>query len=482
MKKVISIVLILILCMTFTAMASGTPVNDADIPIKLISDNKIINTETIIINGRTLIPVRKLLESVGAVVEWDNPTQRVDLTRNGKKISLHIGSNILITPSGNKEMDTAPILHNGDTTYAPIRAIAEEFGLTVDWDGGTKTILITSPDGCQYVDFYDGMTVKEAMEMLGMSPEDFTAETGLDYEVYKDKLYAQADNELPASFIAKSNGMTFAELNELMAFDSSITENTPWGTAIGSISLGTYINVFLGPEQYGIDAQQFLDEIKVAYGLGNEYTLDTKFRYVRTIIDTIDYENAKAEENAEELLTQQMEKDLEELPKLMEKTIGFTITLEDGSVMKGVLYPDVAPKTVENFVNLAKSKFYDGLIFHRVIDGFMIQGGGFDKNFNHKDSASIKGEFYANGFSNALKHEKGILSMARTDDPNSASSQFFIMDEAAEHLDGNYAAFGKITQGIEVLEKISAVKTATNEQGYDNVPVKPIIIKSITID
>ncbi len=499
MKKLVSIIMALMLSMSITAFADEAvigsadaptdilvsepaPVNEADIPIKLISDSKIIDTDKVVVNQRTLIPVRKLLESVGATVEWDNPTQRVDLTRNGKKISMHIGSNVLITPSGNKEMDIAPMLHEGTTTYAPIRAIAEEFGLDVDWDNDTKTILITTPDGCRYVDFYDGMTVAQALEMLTMSPEDFTAETGLSYEEYKDKLYVQADNEVSVVKVSESNGMTFADMKELLGFEDGITEKTPWGEAVGSISMGNYINAFLSPEQYGMSAEQVLEQIRMAYGLGNEYTLGTKFRYVRVIIDTVDYENSKAQAEAERALEEQKAADLAALPELMKKTIGFTITLVDGSVMKGVLYPDVAPKTVENFVNLVKNKFYDGLIFHRVIDGFMIQGGGFDKDFNPKDASPIEGEFYANGISNALKHEKGVISMARTNDPNSASSEFFIMDEAAAHLDDNYAAFGKITEGIEVVEKISAVETETNEQGYENVPVKPVIIKSITID
>ncbi len=499
MRKFVSIILAIILSMSMTAFADEAvigsaeaptdilvsdpaPVNEADIPLKLISDNKIVETDTVVVNQRTLIPVRKLLESVGATVEWDNPTQRVDITRDNKTISMHIGSNIMNTPDGDKEMDIAPMLHEGTTTYAPVRAIAEEFGLNVDWDNDTKTILITSPDGCRYVDFYDGMTVDQALTMLGMSPEEFTAETGLSYEIYKDKLYVQADNEVSVIKIAESNDMTFAEMKEFLGFEEGITENTPWGEAVGSITMGSYINAFLNPAEYGMSAQDVLDQIKMAYNLGNEYTLATKFRYARVLIDTVDYENSKAQAEATKALEEQKAADLEALPGLMENTIGFTITLEDGSVMKGVLYPDVAPKTVENFVNLAKNKFYDGLIFHRVIDGFMIQGGGFDKDFNPKDASPIEGEFYANGISNALKHEKGIISMARTNDPNSASSEFFIMDEAATHLDGNYAAFGKITEGIEVVEKISAVQTETNEQGYENVPVEPVIIKSITID
>ena len=139
------------------------------------------------------------------------------------------------------------------------------------------------------------------------------------------------------------------------------------------------------------------------------------------------------------------------------------------------LYPDKAPRTVENFLSLIEKKFFDGLIFHRIIEGFMIQGGGYDAEFNHKDAKSIYGEFAANGFKqNDLKHKRGVLSMARTMIPDSASSQFFIMHKDAPHLDGQYAAFGAVTEGIDVVDKIAAVRT-----GYSDEPLVPVVIKSI---
>lgn len=177
--------------------------------------------------------------------------------------------------------------------------------------------------------------------------------------------------------------------------------------------------------------------------------------------------------------------------------IGFKITLADGSEMTGELYPDIAPISVDNFVKLANENFYDGLIFHRVIPGFMIQGGGYDEtfyqgNFNSKETDSIKGEFSSNGVTNDLKHTRGVLSMARTQDMNSGSSQFFIMHDDAPYLDGEYAAFGKITEGLEVVDKIATAET-TQVDGkvtvagteYDNtmsdVPVEPVVIKTIEI-
>lgn len=134
--------------------------------------------------------------------------------------------------------------------------------------------------------------------------------------------------------------------------------------------------------------------------------------------------------------------------------VNIKIEMKDGGVIKAELYPDVAPITVENFVKLIDEKFYDGLIFHRVIPGFMIQGGDPDGNGMGGPGYSIKGEFASNGIVNNLKHERGVLSMARAMDPNSAGSQFFIMVADAPHLDGDYAAFGKVTEGMETVDKI----------------------------
>ena len=156
-------------------------------------------------------------------------------------------------------------------------------------------------------------------------------------------------------------------------------------------------------------------------------------------------------------------------------------TIRDLGEMTAELYPDMAPKTVENFLSLIKADFFSGLIFHRVIKGFMIQGGGYDDAFEERDTASIKGEFRANGcMQNTLKHERGVLSMARTSDPDSASSQFFIMHANAPHLDAQYAGFGKLTDGFDVLDKIASTKTG--RYGYfSDVPRSPIVIEKVEI-
>ena len=157
------------------------------------------------------------------------------------------------------------------------------------------------------------------------------------------------------------------------------------------------------------------------------------------------------------------------------------IVVRDYGEMTAELYPEKAPKTVENFLSLIEQGFFSGMIFHRVISGFMIQGGGYDESFEQKEAAAIKGEFRANGFMyNDLKHTRGVLSMARTQDPNSASSQFFIMHQDAPHLDAQYAGFGKVTEGIEVVDKIAAVKTG-RMGWFDDVPKTPVVIEKMEI-
>lgn len=155
------------------------------------------------------------------------------------------------------------------------------------------------------------------------------------------------------------------------------------------------------------------------------------------------------------------------------------ITVKDYGEMIVELYEDKAPKTVQNFVKLVKDGFYTDLIFHRVISGFMIQGGGFDKDFSHKQADSIMGEFAANGFKqNDLSHTRGTISMARTQEPNSASSQFFIMHQDSDFLNKQYAAFGRVVEGIEVVDKIAAVETG-NFGYHGDVPKDSVIIEKI---
>lgn len=154
-----------------------------------------------------------------------------------------------------------------------------------------------------------------------------------------------------------------------------------------------------------------------------------------------------------------------------------TITMENGDVMKAELYPEIAPNTVNNFISLVNKGFYDGLIFHRVIQGFMIQGGCPNGNGMGGPGYTIKGEFSQNGFANDLKHTEGVLSMARAMHPDSAGSQFFIMHKTSPHLDGAYAAFGKITEGMDVVNRI-----AEEDTDYSDRPLDEQKIKSMTVD
>lgn len=158
-----------------------------------------------------------------------------------------------------------------------------------------------------------------------------------------------------------------------------------------------------------------------------------------------------------------------------------TITMENGGVIKAELYPQIAPNTVNNFIDLINKNFYDGVIFHRVIPGFMIQGGDPDGTGMGGPGYSIKGEFSRNGFKNELKHERGVLSMARTMDPNSAGSQFFIMVKNSPHLDDQYASFGKVIEGIEVADEIVNAKRDWNDRPYEDQKIKTMTVDTFGV-
>ncbi len=154
-----------------------------------------------------------------------------------------------------------------------------------------------------------------------------------------------------------------------------------------------------------------------------------------------------------------------------------TITMTNGDVMKAELYPEIAPNTVNNFISLVQKGFYDGLIFHRVISGFMIQGGCPEGTGMGGPGHTIKGEFAANGYDNPIKHVRGVISMARAMDPDSAGSQFFIMHEDAPYLDGQYAAFGKVVEGMEVVDEIANSMTDYNDRPYTDVVMEKVYIE-----
>ncbi|MDE7298406.1 MAG: peptidylprolyl isomerase [Lachnospiraceae bacterium] len=162
---------------------------------------------------------------------------------------------------------------------------------------------------------------------------------------------------------------------------------------------------------------------------------------------------------------------------MSEKNPIVTFTMENGDIMKAELYPEIAPNTVNNFISLVSRGFYNNLIFHRVIEGFMIQGGDPDGTGMGGPDYSIRGEFAQNGFANELKHTKGVLSMARSNHPDSAGSQFFIMHKDAPHLDGAYAAFGKVIEGEDVIDRIAGVPTDWNDR-----PMETQRMKSVTVE
>lgn len=185
--------------------------------------------------------------------------------------------------------------------------------------------------------------------------------------------------------------------------------------------------------------------------------------------------NSKEESNSS--ATTNEDSDKQQSAESNDKLPIATITVDGYGVIEAELYPEIAPNTVNNFISLANKGFYNNLKFHRVIKDFMIQGGDPKGNGTGGPGYSIEGEFTSNGFANSLKHTKGVLSMARSQDPNSAGSQFFIMTGDAPHLDGDYAAFGKVISGLDVVDKIQNVKT-----GSGDAPKEDVIIKSITVD
>ena len=159
-----------------------------------------------------------------------------------------------------------------------------------------------------------------------------------------------------------------------------------------------------------------------------------------------------------------------------------TIEMENGDILKGELYPDIAPNTVNNFISLIQKGFYDCVIFHRVIEGFMLQGGDPQGTGMGGPDYSIKGEFTQNGFENNLAHDPGVLSMARTMAPDSAGSQFFIMHKKSPHLDGLYAAFGKITEGMDIVDKIASVPTDSNDRPMETQRMKKVTVDTFGVD
>lgn len=159
-----------------------------------------------------------------------------------------------------------------------------------------------------------------------------------------------------------------------------------------------------------------------------------------------------------------------------------TIEMENGDILKGELFPDIAPNTVNNFISLIQKGFYDGVIFHRVIEGFMLQGGDPQGTGMGGPDYCIKGEFTQNGFENNLAHDPGVLSMARTMAPDSAGSQFFIMHKKSPHLDGLYAAFGKITEGMDIVDKIASVPTDSNDRPMETQRMKKVTVDTFGVD
>lgn len=465
MKKIVALLLVAIVLLSMVVLALAN-----EVKTKLIIDDVVLDVPIYIEEGRMLVPLRKLMESKGAEVKWYGETRDIDVIYKGITLSLRVDEYGCTKNNITQILDVPPRIYDGGTTYLPVRAVMEAFGFTVDWDDATKTALVHEPGANPYVDIYNGITVEESRA----NKEEFEALTGLSYEKYRNELLVVAENAIPLSKVAEGSGITMEELKWVLGLEGEISPSMTIGEAKGEMTFGDYLTTFSPLSDYNYTKEECLEVYKSVYGLGDEYTVNTKYKFVRTIVDSFDVNEAKKDKNA-------WDEAVANLPNLTENKVYFTIEFTNGKKIKGELYPDLAPITVKNFINLSESGHYDGTIFHRVIEGFMIQGGAYTKDFHFKEETpQIKGEFMNNGVSNGLSHEAGVISMARAADYNSATHQFFIVTADATYLDKDYAAFGRITEGMDFAIEISRGETTTLGPAED-VPVKPYEIKTIKI-
>lgn len=460
----------------------------------------------------TTYVVAEDLLNFGFSVEWNGAERTLNVSRDTGTNSITqcsiphavekdmVGTNAMpILETDIKAYVGGELTESGNIdgkTVIPFKALSA-FGKVV-YDDGIRAAKLWVEDGLQmnttmqsllsatgdanpynemgYIDI-TGATIAEIAEENGMELQEFLEGYGLPSDMPGSTNETVAYYMMPLRTIAQMYGLDFDSLKAELGLGENVTEDTPWGVAIGELTLGQYVGA------------EFLDEFKAEYGFGDEVTLDTKWKDVRNTVDAASKANYAVPDDFDE--------DFDETEPDKSDPVHIKITLSNNREIEADLYPHIAPASVENFVKLIDEGFFDGLIFHRVIDGFMIQGGGFDQsfykgNFNAKEADTIKGEFRSNGFANNLKHTRGVISMARTSDPNSASSQFFIMHQDAPYLDGEYAAFGEVTKGMDVVDDIATSKTTSlsgkilymgtsYEQEAADVPEKAIVIRKIKV-
>lgn len=456
------------------------------------------------------------LRNFGFRVDWNGEDRTLNISRDSDNNSINQCSIPHSVPRDMVGQNAMPILETDIQTYIngaltdsgnidgktviPFKALGQ-FG-NVEYDDSIRAAKLWVEDGLQtntvmqsllssegsvtdganpynemgYIDV-TGITIAEIAQENGLELSDFLARYGLPADMPGTTNETAAYYMMPVKVVALMNGMDFDGIKEALGFGEYITENTPWAVAVGNAPLEKYVG-----------ADNF-DEFKATYGFGDEVTLETKWREVRNTVDTAS-KNSYNTPDGYDMADDEAEPDKSD-------AVHIKITLSNNQEIEADLYPHVAPESVANFVKLANEGFFNGLIFHRVINGFMIQGGGFDESFykgkfDAKEADTVKGEFRSNGFANNLKHTRGVISMARTSDPNSASSQFFIMHQDAPHLDGEYAAFGEVTSGMYVVDDIAGSKTTTLDgkatymgttytQQMTDVPEKPIVIRNIKV-
>jgi len=445
MKKILSFLLIVILVVSTLAVVSASTERE----IFVINDGEMVrfDVQPQIINDRTMVPMRAIYEAMGATVSWDETTQTASGTKDGVTVSMTIGNPEMSVNGETLLMDAPPVIIDG-RTLAPARFVAEAFGSNVEWDTNARLVMIYNTD----------MPVYAAFPHI----PDFGKCYGIE----------------PVSQFVRSN---FAYISyELFRED------------INQYTLGKYD-----------DTLRALNYVEDTEGFENEMTeLDGKIkRFIRNDKDMAEFFVWTELDSAEGVLCVEViiptctDEEVIEMENYYRESMGLTadisypfeitttremipavIEVENYGTIELELYPDIAPITVSNFQYLANRGFYDGLIFHRVIEGFMIQGGCPEGTGVGGPGYEIKGEFLANGVENSLEHKKGVISMARKRGYNSAGSQFFIMHADAPHLDGEYAAFGRVSKGMEIVDRIASVATDASDR-----PDADIVIKTIRV-
>lgn len=497
MKKLLVTLFVMLTC--FLAIeATATEIPESVNPYKLIVDTTYLNEASVkVVDGRTCVPLRSLLQATGATVEWQSETRSVILNRNGREISLTIDSNVMKTPEGNVIMDVAPYLHEGTTTYMPIRAICEAYNFTVEWDTPTRTILVRTPGGRKILDSNPGMTLEQVIYAQGMTPNDYMTARAIDIDRYneiKDMLWIDVTEGITLSDEAKAAGVETSVIKELLDLEENLPDDTLWVDIVNELPMFYYIAYLSPVDGKGLSIEDAFDRYCKFHQLGHsykkvvdsedpymfysEYSLYTKYKFIRCHVEETQF--LKGNFNYWE--ADQKAQNLDISISLTASTIPFTFEMKDGSKITGVLYPDVAPESVNYFITLANEGFYNGLVFHYLKANDNVQTGYCLRDERIKTpqtrrpvrASSILEE-------NQLPFEEGLLSFNDFKSPYSGDGVISIVI-GTESTRDNFLAFGKVDEkSVDVLEKMIDKTHMWEEYHIPVVYNNSIEIKKVTI-